>query len=162
MVVQEIEDVSLCAFVKSHIYLFCSESGPFLLFSKKMLSKLQQENQSSEPLVHGRAAVVHHVSYRQQHLFIQFSSNVHNSQLLQQWNSLEDSSRKKYIRKASPCPEPTLSLFRPDVCFGSVSETFHCIADKYLQDRGQQREDRLDAHRSSLINLQVLWLPGQP
>lgn len=74
-----------------------------------------------------------------------------DSQLLQQWNSLEDSSRKKYSRKTSPCPEPTLSLFRPDVCFGSVSETFHCITDKYLQRRGQQREDRLDAHRSSLI-----------
>lgn len=72
-------------------------------------------------------------------------------QLLQQWNSLEDSSRRKYSRKTSPCPEPTLSLFRPDVCFGSVSETFQYIADKYLQGRGQQREDRLDAHRSSLI-----------
>lgn len=71
MVVQEIEDMSLCAFVKSHIYLFCSESGSFLLFSKKMLSKLKQENQSSEPLMHGRTAVVHKVSYTQ-HLFTQF------------------------------------------------------------------------------------------
>lgn len=76
---------------------------------------------------------------------------LNDSQLLQHWNALEDSSRKKYSRKTTPCPEPTLSLFRPDVCFGSVSETFRCIADEYLQGRGQQREDRLDAHRSSII-----------
>uniref|UniRef100_H3CXM9 DNA-directed RNA polymerase subunit n=1 Tax=Tetraodon nigroviridis TaxID=99883 RepID=H3CXM9_TETNG len=103
-----------------------TESGPFLLFSKKMLPKLKPENQISEPGTPGRTDIA--------------------QQLLQRWNSLEDSSRKKYSRKTSPCPEPTLSLFRPDVCFGSVSETFHRIADKYLQSRGQQREDRLDAH----------------
>lgn len=79
-------------------------------------------------------------------------------QLLQQWNSLDDSSRKKYNRKTSPCPEPTLSLFRPDVCFGSVSETFNCITHKYLQGRAWQREDRLDSPRCFLIL--IFMAPG--
>lgn len=70
-------------------------------------------------------------------------------QILQQWYSLEESSRSKYSRKTAACPEPTLSLFRPDVCFGSVSETFHSIVDRYLQERGQQKEDVLDFCRCS-------------
>lgn len=72
MVVQELEDVLLCAFVKLHVNLICSESGAFLLFSKKMLPKLNQENPSSKPHMHGRTGVAHQVSYMQHHLFIQF------------------------------------------------------------------------------------------
>lgn len=72
MVVQEIENVLLCAFVKLHVYPFCSESGAFLLFSKKMLPKLKKENPSTEPHMHGRTGVVQQVSYTQHHLFIQF------------------------------------------------------------------------------------------
>uniref|UniRef100_H2RY51 DNA-directed RNA polymerase subunit n=1 Tax=Takifugu rubripes TaxID=31033 RepID=H2RY51_TAKRU len=101
--------------------------GAFLLFSKKMLPKVKQRSQSAEAdSVNGRSAVV--------------------QQILQQWYSLEECSRSKYSRKTAACPEPTLSLFRPDVCFGSVSETFHSITDRYLQERGQPREDVLDAH----------------
>lgn len=74
-------------------------------------------------------------------------------QILQQWYLLEESSRSKYSRKTAACPEPSLSLFRPDVCFGSVSETFQSITDRYLQERGQQREDVLDAHRCSSLLL---------
>lgn len=80
-------------------------------------------------------------------------------QVLQQWHSLDESSRSKYIRKSSRCPEPTLSLFRPDVCFGSVSENFRHITDKYLEGRGSLREDSLDAHRFFLtfFALQSSW-----
>lgn len=76
-------------------------------------------------------------------------------QLVQQWRSLDESGRSKYSRKSSRCPEPSLGLFRPDVCFGSVSENFRNITDKYLQNRGSTGEDSLDAHRywmSDLIN----------
>lgn len=67
--------------------------------------------------------------------------------MLEQWYSLDESSKSKYRRKSSRCPEPALSLLRPDVSFGSVSESFRSITDKYLQDREQQREDSLDTHR---------------
>lgn len=99
-----------------------------MLFSQKKLAKLKQtEEQRTEPDVHSRRAAV--------------------LQLVQQWHSLDESSRSKYSRKASRCPEPSLGLLRPDVCFGSVSENFHDITDKYLQDRGSVNHNSLDAHR---------------
>ncbi|XP_076595923.1 DNA-directed RNA polymerase I subunit RPA1 [Chaetodon auriga] len=106
--------------------LACPRRGAFLLFSQKKLAKLKQTEQKTEPDVHGRNAAV--------------------QQLIQQWYSLDESSRAKYSRKSSRCPEPSLGLFRPDVCFGSVSENFHSITDKYLQSRDGLREDSLDNH----------------
>ncbi|XP_073342711.1 DNA-directed RNA polymerase I subunit RPA1 [Pagrus major] len=104
----------------------CPRRGAFLLFSQKKLAKLNQTEQSTDPDVYGRNAAM--------------------QQVVQQWHSLDESSRSKYSKKSSRCPEPSLSLFRPDVCFGSVSENFHSITDKYLQDRGRLREDSLDAN----------------
>uniref|UniRef100_A0A8D0D500 DNA-directed RNA polymerase subunit n=1 Tax=Sander lucioperca TaxID=283035 RepID=A0A8D0D500_SANLU len=42
------------------------------------------------------------------------------------------------------CPEPSLGMFRPDVCFGSVSENFHSITEKYLENEGRMSQDSLD------------------
>lgn len=67
-------------------------------------------------------------------------------QLVQQWHTLDEASRSKYCRKSSRCPEPSLGLFRPDVCFGSISESFHGITEKYLQSRDTVNQDRLDTH----------------
>ncbi|KAL7395348.1 hypothetical protein ABVT39_014959 [Epinephelus coioides] len=104
----------------------CPRRGAFLLFSQKTLAKLKQNEQMTEPDVHGRNAAVH--------------------QVIQQWHSLDESSRSKYIRKSTRCPEPSLGLLRPDVCFGSVSENFHSITEKYLQSEGRTRQDSLDTH----------------
>uniref|UniRef100_M3ZP94 DNA-directed RNA polymerase subunit n=1 Tax=Xiphophorus maculatus TaxID=8083 RepID=M3ZP94_XIPMA len=62
-------------------------------------------------------------------------------ELVKDWHSLGEAGRAKYTRRSSRCPEPTLGLFRPDVCFGSVSENFHDITEKYLQNRGNATED---------------------
>uniref|UniRef100_A0A4W6DTX0 DNA-directed RNA polymerase n=1 Tax=Lates calcarifer TaxID=8187 RepID=A0A4W6DTX0_LATCA len=86
--------------------LACPRRGAFLLFSQKKSAKLKQTEQTTEP----------------------------GSALTQQWHSLDEASRSKYSRKSSRCPEPSLGLFRPDVCFGSVSENFHDITEKYLQN----------------------------
>ncbi|KAA8589146.1 hypothetical protein FQN60_010491, partial [Etheostoma spectabile] len=95
----------------------CPRRGAFLMFSQKKLAKLRQTEGSTEPDVHSRnAAVLQHV---------------------QQWRSLDDSGKSKYSRKSSRCPEPSLGVFRPDVCFGSVSENFHAITEKYLEDEGR-------------------------
>ncbi|XP_049441636.1 DNA-directed RNA polymerase I subunit RPA1 [Epinephelus fuscoguttatus] len=104
----------------------CPRRGAFLLFSQKKLAKLKENEQMTEPDVHGRNAAVH--------------------QLIQQWHSLDESSRSKYSRKSTRCPEPSLGLLRPDVCFGSVSENFHNITEKYLQSEGRTRKDSLDTH----------------
>uniref|UniRef100_A0A3P8X3I2 DNA-directed RNA polymerase subunit n=1 Tax=Cynoglossus semilaevis TaxID=244447 RepID=A0A3P8X3I2_CYNSE len=93
--------------------LVCPRRGAFLLFSQKKLAKLTE--QTTGPEVCSRTAAV--------------------LQLAQQWYSLDDAGKSKYSRKSSRCPEPTLALFKPDVCFGSVSENFHDITEKYLQSR---------------------------
>ncbi|CAJ1057951.1 LOW QUALITY PROTEIN: DNA-directed RNA polymerase I subunit RPA1 [Xyrichtys novacula] len=97
--------------------------GAFLLFSQKKLAKLKEIEPSAEPHVDGRDATT--------------------LQLIEQWRSLDESSRSKYSRRSSRCPEPSLGLLRPDVCFGSVSENFHDITEKYLQNRTSQ--DSLDS-----------------
>uniref|UniRef100_A0AAQ4QXE3 DNA-directed RNA polymerase subunit n=1 Tax=Gasterosteus aculeatus aculeatus TaxID=481459 RepID=A0AAQ4QXE3_GASAC len=53
--------------------------------------------------------------------------------LFRLWLSLDESSRTKYTRKASRCPEPSLGLLKPDICFGSVSENFHAKASLGLR-----------------------------
>uniref|UniRef100_A0A8D3AUC3 DNA-directed RNA polymerase subunit n=1 Tax=Scophthalmus maximus TaxID=52904 RepID=A0A8D3AUC3_SCOMX len=87
----------------------CPRRGAFLLFSQKKLAKLKQTT---------------------------LEVFKHSENLANQWYSLDEASRSKYSRKTSRCPEPSLSSLRPDVCFGSVSENFHGISEKYLQDRG--------------------------
>ncbi|XP_008325949.1 DNA-directed RNA polymerase I subunit RPA1 [Cynoglossus semilaevis] len=104
--------------------LVCPRRGAFLLFSQKKLAKLTE--QTTGPEVCSRTAAV--------------------LQLAQQWYSLDDAGKSKYSRKSSRCPEPTLALFKPDVCFGSVSENFHDITEKYLQSRSTSRQDRIDTH----------------
>ncbi|XP_059201503.1 DNA-directed RNA polymerase I subunit RPA1 [Centropristis striata] len=99
----------------------CPRRGAFLLYSQKKLAKLKQ------------GADVE-------------STKAAKLQLLEQWQSLDESSRSKYSRKSSRCPEPSLGVLRPDVCFGSVSETFHNITEKYLQDEGRRSRDGLDDH----------------
>lgn len=60
------------AFVKCYFFLFGSESGAFLLFSKKMLPKLKQRTQSAEACVNGRTAVVQQVRYTLHKVLIEF------------------------------------------------------------------------------------------
>uniref|UniRef100_A0A8C2Z3L7 DNA-directed RNA polymerase subunit n=1 Tax=Cyclopterus lumpus TaxID=8103 RepID=A0A8C2Z3L7_CYCLU len=66
--------------------------------------------------------------------------------LMEMWRTLDGPSRSKYSRKASRCPGPSLGLLKPDVCFGSVSETFHSITEKYLQNEGGRSRDAVDTH----------------
>ncbi|KAM7417105.1 hypothetical protein PAMA_016965 [Pampus argenteus] len=101
--------------------------GAFLLFSQKKLAKLKQTEQTAEPDANGRDAAI--------------------LQLIQQWRSLDEASRSKYSRKSSRCPEPSLGVLRPDVCFGSVSENFHDLTEKYLQNPDRMVQDSLDTHR---------------
>ncbi|XP_054453311.1 DNA-directed RNA polymerase I subunit RPA1 [Anoplopoma fimbria] len=104
----------------------CPRRGAFLLFSQKKLAKLKQTQERTEADVYGR--------------------NVAESQLFQNWRSLDEPSRSKYIRKTSRCPGPSLGLLKPDICFGSVSENFHNITEKYLQNEGRRSRGSVDTH----------------
>uniref|UniRef100_A0A3B4EPZ8 DNA-directed RNA polymerase subunit n=1 Tax=Pundamilia nyererei TaxID=303518 RepID=A0A3B4EPZ8_9CICH len=114
--------------------LACPRSGAFLLFSQKKLGKLKKTDEVEADCGRNPAVL----------------------QLVQQWHTLDEASRSKYCRKSSCCPEPSLGLFRPDVCFGSISENFHGITEKYLQSRDTANQDRLDTHRYSVSDLRQL------
>uniref|UniRef100_A0A673NKL2 DNA-directed RNA polymerase n=1 Tax=Sinocyclocheilus rhinocerous TaxID=307959 RepID=A0A673NKL2_9TELE len=85
--------------------------GAFLLFSQKKLSKLKSQIED-QTLANGREPAT--------------------LQLLENWRALDESGRKKYLKKTSHCPDPCLGLYRPDICFGSVSETFDSIVESYM------------------------------
>lgn len=93
------------------------------MFSQKKLAKLREAMKVTEPFSNQDPAVL---------------------QLVKDWQSLDEGSRSKYTRRSSRCPEPSLGLFRPDVCFGSVSENFYDITEKYLQSRKHTAEDGVE------------------
>lgn len=97
--------------------------GAFLLYSQKKLAKLKAASTGEETSSNRHPAVL---------------------KLMEQWHSLDEDSRSKYSRKSCRCPEPSLGLFRPDVCFGSVSENFHNIMEEYLQSRSGAAENSID------------------
>lgn len=103
--------------------------GAFLLFSQKKLAKLRETIPTGES-VNGR-----------EHATLQ---------LVQQWQALDEHGRSKFSRKCQQCPEPALGLLRPDVSFGSVSENFHYITEKYLSSRTDQQSPDNESLRQLL------------
>ncbi|XP_071384604.1 DNA-directed RNA polymerase I subunit RPA1 [Centroberyx affinis] len=101
----------------------CPRQGAFLLFSQKKMAKLK-EAEGGQAVDNGRGNAT--------------------LQLLDRWRSLDADNQSKYSRKSSRCPEPSLGLLRPDICFGSVSENFHSITEKYLQNTAGRSQDSLD------------------
>lgn len=101
-------------------------TGGFLAFSQRRSAKRNLVKQRRQPLVNGRNAAV--------------------SELVHQWCSLDESNRARYSKKLCRCPEPSLGSLRPDICFGSVSENFHGITEKYLRDERRTGQGGLDSH----------------
>lgn len=130
------------------VFYLCS-LGAFLLFSQKKLANLKQTE--SDAHVRDAAIMQVFVHNRDKILKQSFSFGLTLSyappQVVQQWHSLDETGRSKYRKKSSRCPEPSLGLFRPDTCFGSVSENFHSITEKYLQSRSETSQDSLDTNR---------------
>lgn len=103
--------------------------GGFLLYSQKHMAKVR------DTIPEGNGAFTRHEPALE---------------LINQWRLLDSQSRSKFLKKSVRCPEPALSLFRPDVNFGSVSENFHDITEKYLSGRMDQRPPDNDSLRQLL------------
>ncbi|XP_067838456.1 DNA-directed RNA polymerase I subunit RPA1 [Heptranchias perlo] len=88
--------------------------GAFLLYSQKKFGKIKAMNPEGE-MINTRDPAT--------------------QQLLEIWYSLDEKSKYKYLKKAAHCPDPCFSVFRPDIYFGSVSENFSDIVDKYFIDQ---------------------------
>ncbi|XP_056626087.1 DNA-directed RNA polymerase I subunit RPA1 [Triplophysa dalaica] len=114
--------------------------GAFLLYSQKKLAKLKAKSMSQE-LSNGRDEAT--------------------LQLSEQWRNLDESNRMKYLKKSFGCPDPCLAVHRPDICFGSVSETFDNIVESFLNQYSVKQEfqtssDFIDSERLKVL-LQLKW-----
>nr|XP_033807728.1 DNA-directed RNA polymerase I subunit RPA1 isoform X1 [Geotrypetes seraphini] len=101
--------------------------GAFLLFSQK---KKARENALSQPgdLISGR--------------------DLATKQLLERWYAVDEKTESKYRRKTAHCPDPCLALYRPDIFFGSVSETFENKVNSYIEE--WETQDNQEYRRSEL------------
>ncbi|KAM4804057.1 DNA-directed RNA polymerase I subunit RPA1 isoform X1 [Urocitellus parryii] len=77
-------------------------------------------------------------------------------QVLQMWYKLDEKSRQKYQRKAAPCPDPSLSVWRPDIYLASVSEHFEKKIDDYSQEWALEAEKSYKKSELSLDRLRTL------
>ncbi|XP_036079826.1 DNA-directed RNA polymerase I subunit RPA1 [Rousettus aegyptiacus] len=77
-------------------------------------------------------------------------------QMLRMWGELDEQSRRKYQKKAAPCPDPSLSIWRPDIYFASVSETFEKKMDDYSCEWASQAEKSYEKSELSLDRLRTL------
>ncbi|XP_036895036.1 DNA-directed RNA polymerase I subunit RPA1 [Sturnira hondurensis] len=77
-------------------------------------------------------------------------------QMLSMWSELDEQSRRKYQKKAAPCPDPSLSVWRPDIYFASVSETFEKRVDDYICEWASQAEKSFEKSDLSLDSLRTL------
>ena len=90
---------------------------------------------------------------RKRSLFLVSSSvaEAHPSfQMLRMWAELDEQSRRKYQKKAAPCPDPSLSVWRPDIYLASVSETFEKKVDGYSCEWAAQAEKSYEKSELSL------------
>lgn len=71
-------------------------------------------------------------------------------QILKLWGELDEQSRRKYQKKAAPCPDPSLAVWRPDIYFASVSETFEKKMDDYSLEWASQAERSYEKSELSL------------
>ncbi|XP_069601024.1 DNA-directed RNA polymerase I subunit RPA1 [Ranitomeya imitator] len=82
------------------------------------------------------------------------------TQLLQSWYALDPKGRKKYIKRSSHLPDPCLSVLRPDLYFGSVSEKFLDQVNQYTLHRDVQgsshEESKVPSERLRTL-LQLKW-----
>ncbi|KAG8139759.1 hypothetical protein E2320_002514, partial [Naja naja] len=86
--------------------------GGFLLFSQEMLADVKAEISTGEISAYGRDPAA--------------------LKLLNMWYELNEKTRRKYQKRAARCPDPSLSIWRPDIHFASVSETFENEVKTFL------------------------------
>ncbi|XP_004388292.1 DNA-directed RNA polymerase I subunit RPA1 [Trichechus manatus latirostris] len=77
-------------------------------------------------------------------------------EMLRMWYELDEQSRRKYQKKAAPCPDPCLSVWRPDIYFASVSEMFEKKVDDYSCEWASQAEKSCEKSQLSLERLRTL------
>ncbi|XP_063781050.1 DNA-directed RNA polymerase I subunit RPA1 [Pseudophryne corroboree] len=79
------------------------------------------------------------------------------NQLVESWYALDQKTRNKYMKRSSPLPDPCLAVLRPDLYFGSVSETFQDKVDQYSWQLEQQNSIRYVKSKVTPDRLRTLF-----
>uniref|UniRef100_K7FQF4 DNA-directed RNA polymerase n=1 Tax=Pelodiscus sinensis TaxID=13735 RepID=K7FQF4_PELSI len=91
--------------------------GAFLLYSQKKMARVREQTLGGE-ITNGRDPAT--------------------LQLQKMWCELDEKSQRKYLKRTSKCPDPSLAVWRPDVYFASVSETFESEVENYISEWNAQ------------------------
>ncbi|XP_006111690.2 DNA-directed RNA polymerase I subunit RPA1 [Pelodiscus sinensis] len=91
--------------------------GAFLLYSQKKMARVREQTLGGE-ITNGRDPAT--------------------LQLQKMWCELDEKSQRKYLKRTSKCPDPSLAVWRPDVYFASVSETFESEVENYIGEWNAQ------------------------
>lgn len=79
--------------------------------------------------------------------------------IVKKWHKADPSLKAKYAKKYSRCPDPTFSLFRPDSCFGSLTEHLEQLVQTYNKSQTPLHDmDEL----MKVKNSYALAAPGEP
>ncbi|XP_055854133.1 DNA-directed RNA polymerase I subunit RPA1 [Episyrphus balteatus] len=76
------------------------------------------------------------------------------------WKKADNEAKEKYKHKCGPCPEPTISKFKPDNFYGSISENI----EKIIQQFGETKPKRKHIMRDIMYvkSMKALAAPGEP
>ncbi|XP_044518994.1 DNA-directed RNA polymerase I subunit RPA1 [Gracilinanus agilis] len=113
----------------------CPRQGAFLSYSQKVQAAVRALNLTGEN---------------------QNGRDPRAQQILKMWYDLDEKSQRKYLKRALPCPDPSLGVWRPDIHFASVSETFESQVDAYAQEWAAQAERSYEKSELSLDRLRTL------
>ncbi|NWT00221.1 RPA1 polymerase, partial [Mionectes macconnelli] len=115
--------------------------GGFLLFSQKKMASVKAQIPGGE-IKNGRDPAT--------------------LQLLKMWYELDEKKRRKYLKKANKCPDPSLGVWRPDTHFASVSETFENGVEGYINKwESENRQSYMHPALSSDRLKDLLYLKWQ-
>ncbi|XP_033920786.1 DNA-directed RNA polymerase I subunit RPA1 [Melopsittacus undulatus] len=115
--------------------------GGFLMFSQKKMASVKAQIPGGE-IKNGRDAAT--------------------LQLLKMWYELDEKKRRKYMKKTSKCPDPSLGVWRPDTYFASVSEAFeHGVEDYINKWESENRQSYVHPVISSDRLKDLLYLKWQ-
>ncbi|XP_033636533.1 DNA-directed RNA polymerase I subunit RPA1-like [Asterias rubens] len=94
--------------------------SPFLSYSSKKMYDLLEERDSRTKVDEEPISV--------------------RDEMIKMWR--EDDNKEKFLKNASPCPEPVHCQLRPDTNFGSISEKINSIIGNYINNTGVQHLEK--------------------
>ncbi|KAG8591164.1 hypothetical protein GDO81_000070 [Engystomops pustulosus] len=77
-------------------------------------------------------------------------------QLQENWRELPDKVQNKYKKRSAHIPDPCVSVLRPDLYFGSVSEKFEDQVEAFTVQRDMDSSTRYERSRVSSDSLKTL------